>query len=432
MTKRILTLTLILVCSCAGWMLLSVVIDSRSDRACSSMSDAVCDLWGELHVQSAPTAKLEWTAFSKDDSGRTMPEARQQVMELAGSSVQVGLTLEYRKKGLIWFSMYNVSFDGVYTLNSPADQIGLVTVRLAPPSPRANYENIVVEAPGCPDLTYEVKNGALIATFTVSPHAQQKIKFSYDSRGRDSWTYSFGENTQMVKNFRLLMNTNFDDVDFPRNTISPSTNVAANPSPGRVLSWDKGSMVSTFQVGMLMPHRLNPGPLASAMSKHAPVSLLFYFFVIFLLQSMRNIKIHPMNYFFLAASFFAFNLLFSYLVDRLELKWSFGIAALVSLLLVVSYLQVVVGARFAIVEAGLAQLIYQVMFAFAHFYEGATGLAVTIGAILTLAVVMRLTAKVDWEAKFAENDKPKPPFRRPAPSWTPPPPLNPEVPGGNG
>jgi len=56
-----------------------------------------------------------------------------------------------------------------------------------------------------------------------------------------------------------------------------------------------------------------------------------------------------------------------------------------SILLVVSYLRLVVNLRFAMVDAGLSQLIYLCCFV-RVFLEGFTGLAVTIGAILTLFV----------------------------------------------
>ncbi len=62
------------------------------------------------------------------------------------------------------------------------------------------------------------------------------------------------------------------------------------------------------------------------------------------------------------------------------------------------YLRVVVGPRFALVEAALAQLVYLVGFSYAFFFEGFTGLTVTIGAILSLFLVMQMTARVNWNA----------------------------------
>ena len=67
-----------------------------------------------------------------------------------------------------------------------------------------------------------------------------------------------------------------------------------------------------------------------------------------------------------------------------------------SIFLVVSYLRIVAGPRFAFVEAALAQFIYLVLFSYAFFFEGFTGLSITIGAIVTLFVVMQMTARINW------------------------------------
>jgi inner membrane protein involved in colicin E2 resistance len=108
------------------------------------------------------------------------------------------------------------------------------------------------------------------------------------------------------------------------------------------------------------------------------------------------------NYFFLAAAFFSFHLLLAYLVDHLQIHASFLISSAVSLFLVVTYLRRAAGLRSAIVrEAALAQLVYLVLFSYAFFFEGYTGLTVTIGAVLTLFVLMQITARVDWGEVFA-------------------------------
>jgi inner membrane protein involved in colicin E2 resistance len=147
---------------------------------------------------------------------------------------------------------------------------------------------------------------------------------------------------------------------------------------------------------MVMPEKLQPGPLAGRISFFAPVSLLFFFFLIFIITTLRGIDLHPMHYFFLATSFFAFHLLLAYLVDHISIHAAFAICSAVSIFLVVSYLRIVIGARFAFVEAALTQFIYLVLFSYAFFFKGFTGLAITIGAIITLFVVMQLTARIDW------------------------------------
>ena len=66
-----------------------------------------------------------------------------------------------------------------------------------------------------------------------------------------------------------------------------------------------------------------------------------------------------------------------------------------------TYLRLVVGIRFASREAALAQFIYLVMFSYAFFLKGFTGLAITIGSVITLFVVMQVTGRVRWTEKFS-------------------------------
>jgi len=80
---------------------------------------------------------------------------------------------------------------------------------------------------------------------------------------------------------------------------------------------------------------------------------------------------------------------------------AFAISSAVSVFLVVSYLRLVVGMRFASREAALAQFIYLVMFSYAFFLKGFTGLAITIGSVLTLFVVMQITGRIRWADKFS-------------------------------
>jgi inner membrane protein involved in colicin E2 resistance len=208
-----------------------------------------------------------------------------------------------------------------------------------------------------------------------------------------------GDGIAQARDFMLTMQTNFQDIDFADDTLSP-TSKQLIPG-GWQLTWQYSNLVSGFQIGMTMPQKLQPGPMAGEISYAAPVSLFFFFFLMFIITTLRNIDLHPMNYFFLATAFFAFHLLLAYLVDHISIHAAMALASVVSVSLAVSYLRLVVGLRFAALEAGSAQLIYLVLFSYAFFWKGFTGLAITIIAIITLFVVMQVTGKIRWSERFA-------------------------------
>jgi hypothetical protein len=319
-------------------------------------------------------------------------------LPLVGSDIEVAFNLDHRQKGLLWYSTYVVDFRSVYQVKNDTSEKKHVYFRFPLPASEAIYDGLTMTVNGA---ALPITNVGKIASVAADVPAGEtaELKISYRSQGMDSWRYDFGDGVMQVQNFNLAMHTNFKAIDFPEKTLSPT--VKKETSKGWDLAWNYKNLLSGFQIGLDMPQKLQPGPLAGQISYFAPVSLFFFFFIMMVITTMRGIDLHPMNYFFLAAAFFAFHLLLAYLVDHISIHLAFVICSAVSILLVVSYLRLVVGIRFAAVEAGLAQFIYLVLFSYAFFFKGFTGLSVTIGAVITLFVVMQMTGRVRWEEKFA-------------------------------
>jgi hypothetical protein len=248
----------------------------------------------------------------------------------------------------------------------------------------------------------------------VSEGAAVEIGASYESRGLDEWRYVAADGVARLEDFDLELTTDFADIDYPSLTMSPSSRERAGT--GWKLDWKFDRVITGHGIGMLMPARIQPGAMATALSFSAPISLLFFFFVVGILLAARRRSIHPVNYFLLACGFFAFHLLFAYTIDHLEVAPAFGLAAAVSVALVVSYARLFVGWRLALREVGVAQLLYLVLFSVSFFWSGFTGLAITVGAILTLFVIMQLTGRLEWERVLGRDARsPAPPPLAPAP-----------------
>jgi hypothetical protein len=331
----------------------------------------------------------------------------------SASEIAVDLKNEFRQKGLLWYSTYRVAFRGDYALHNPDTQQQSMRFYLPLPAAQAVYDDLlfIVDGRTVPPVT---EKEAAYAALEVPPNGTAKVRVSYRSQGLESWRYSFGQEVNPVENFHLRMTTNFRDIDFPDNTLAPAEK--HETAEGWQLDWTYKNLLSGYAIAMTMPEKLQPGPLASEISFFAPVSLFFFFFLIFIITTLRNVDLHPMNYFFLGAAFFAFHLLLAYLVDHLDIHVSFAICSAVSVLLVVTYLRLVVGTEFAVREAALAQILYLVLFSYAFFFKGMTGLSITIGAILTLFAVMQMTGRIRWSEKFAAFDLRRPGAGPPFPS----------------
>lgn len=408
MVKRLLAIAFIFFCASIAWVILGATILARTGSVDGRLRGRVESIWGAPQVQTAPYAEyslpvVESELVKENGKQQTVERTRYQTYTLRPSSsdVQVDLRNDPRRKGLLWYSTYKVYFRGTYPFrNSRSDQPRM-RFCLRFPNAKAIYDDLQFAMNGRPLVPAMEKEAACISAETP-PGQDLTLQLGYRSQGLDSWQYSFGQDVNAVRNFHLRMNTNFADIDFPDNTLAP-TGKQAIPG-GWQLDWTYSSLVSGYDIAMSMPEQLQPGELASEISFFAPVSLFFFFFLIFIVTTLRNIDLHPMNYFFLGAAFFAFHLLLAYLADHLDIHLSFAISSIVSVFLVVTYLRLVVGTQFAIREAALTQFLYLVLFSYAFFFKGLTGLTITIGAILTLFVVMQMTGRIRWSEKFSAFD----------------------------
>jgi hypothetical protein len=387
-TKRLAAIAFILICTAFAWAILGTSLTVRTATFSSEMGKSVTDAWGPPMAQPHPAI------FFNSPSA----ENGRKYLQPAASDVAVTLNYEPKKKGLLWYRTYVVTFDGTYTIENPTPVSQTLYVKFQFPSEHASYTDFSFVLNDKPSTEATRASDGMSDAVTLAPGERASLKVKYKTRGTDRWAYSFG-NASRVRNFQLAMKTDFDEINFPAGTGSPTDRKETKGS--WALHWRYPDVIGAQAIGMDMPSVLNPGPVASRISFFAPVSLIFFFAVLLIAATVMRINLHPMNYFFLAAGCFAFQLLFAYLVDLIPIHAAFLISAAVSLTMVSGYLNAVAGHKFGRVAA-IAQFTYMVLFSYSFFFEGMTGLTITIGAIATLAVLMVTTAKVNWATKFGQ------------------------------
>jgi hypothetical protein len=405
--KRLIVIGCIWLGCTVAWMILGSTILVRSGQSSSELMSEVWGLWGPPMEQAPPRALYLEThkkidhVTTTDTVGRptTTEVTREEEVEvdipLERSDIDVRLGLEQRQKGLLWFATYGVDFRAEYSFVNETPVERAIILRFPLASEHAVYDGFEVRDSDGHPVHATVARGLAEWKATFHPGEHRHYTIAYKSRGTERWGYQLTAGIGQVRAFRLTADTDFAQVDFPPGTLSPSQHQRV-PS-GWHGEWRFSSLVASQPIGVAMPQKLNPGPLASKITFFAPVGLLFFFFVVAVLAAAQRQRIHPLNYFFFSCAFFAFHLLFAYLVDQVAILPSFALASAVSLALVVSYARLFVGWRFALRELATAQLLYLVLFSFTFFWTGFTGLAITIGAILTLAVMMQVTGRVKWD-----------------------------------
>jgi hypothetical protein len=405
-----------------AWILLGSTLVYRSGAMSNALETEVSKLWGPPLEQRPPRAtyveprKVREKVTTYDPHGKpTETEIEKEIEEqknlpLTSSAIQAGLELEHRQKGLLWFPTYTVGFQADYEFHNDTAKARTVDVLFPLGVTRfdANrgeadgdvvFDGFTVTRPSGERESFDVYQGSARWKATLEPGERRTWKVRYRSRGRTEWRYQLADGTGRVDRFSLDLGTNFSNVNFPAGSLSPSKH--APTAGGWRGEWRFDSLISSAPIGIELPQKLNPGPLASKMTFFAPVGLLFFFFVVAVLSAGKKAPLHPMHYFFLGCSFFAFHLLFAYLVDHLQVWPSFTVAAAVALTLVVSYVRLFRSFGTALAVFGIPELVYLVLFSSTFFWEGYTGLAIAVLAVLTLFIIMQITGRVRWEEAFA-------------------------------
>ncbi|MEO6598824.1 MAG: inner membrane CreD family protein [Polyangiaceae bacterium] len=435
--KRFLAIAVIWLGCTVAWLILGGTLNLRTDSLSGSLNNEVNALWGPPGRQAPPLANYPRIDTSEEVTVEQRPEGnvRKVVqhetkvdvpLRLDASDVHAKLNLEQQRKGLMWFPTYSVDFNAEYVFLN--DGLGAHEVNVHFPlgmsgvtevNGRSGFQNsasfdgfAVLDGQGRA-VDFQIDGAEASFKRHFAPEERQTFRIVYRTRGTASFRYLMAEGAGRVHHLKVRIETNFPNVDFPVDTLSPtSRTVTATAFSG---TWQFDSLISSSAIGIDLPQLLNPGPLATKVTLFAPVSLLFFFFVVAVLGQVHGHKLHPMHYFLLSCAFFAFHLLFAYLVDRLSIGASFAVASGVSLFLVVSYARLFVGWKFALREMGVAQLLYLVLFSYTFFWDGFTGLAITIGAICTLFFVMQVTGRTNWRAANHELSPPnRQPFGAPA------------------
>jgi hypothetical protein len=405
--NRVVAILFIYACTAIAWFTLGGTLITRTGQFDARLEREVEQLWGGRHVQLAPAASVAREIESiedvveRNDKGETIKrQVRKTHIERAAapltqSRIDVKIDLDQRRKGLLWYDTYGVRFQSRYRVRNPDPVERPLIVSFAFPSRDAIYDDFVFRVDGHDAPPADDLSKTLLASTTLPANGECEVEIRYRSRGLGDWTYAFTESgVSQVRDFTLDLATDFAAIDFPAGTISPSDK--KQTAEGWNLRWVFTSLAAGQRIGVDAPNRLNPGPVAARITFFAPVALLFFFTVLIVMGALRGQGLHPMNYFFLAAAFFAFHLLLAYLVDHVEMPTAFIVSSVVSIFLVASYLRVVNGMREDWPKAALAQFVYLVLFSYAFFFEGYTGLTVTIGAVVTLFVLMQVSARIQW------------------------------------
>src|SRR5947199_5102986 len=196
MFKRIAAIAFIFGCTAVGWAILGSTIFYRTYNAESGLSGRVASTWGAPQAQVPPAIAREWKeekTVEMEEKGKktTRKESylRSEPVKIDGSEVAATLHIDYRQKGLLWFSTYTVDFNGAYTFQNQTPRQEEFVIQLPFPAQQAVYDNVQLLLDDKP-LTVTFSGSQAVARTRMAASAKSVLPATQRSQGLDGWRYN--------------------------------------------------------------------------------------------------------------------------------------------------------------------------------------------------------------------------------------------------
>jgi len=367
---RIKTILLVYFALAACWFYLAQTMEQRHQFIDQKLRHDVAGLWGS--EQTVPGVKL----------------GEKRAVESA--DVQVDLQLNHRKKGHYWYTTYTSLFEGVYLFDREGSKGETVTIPL--PSGGGMLSDFTLTLDGRVVEQYSQEEGRILLKLPST--GARELKVTHTSQGCDEWWYDFQDTNCLPRDLNLTITTDFTGFNFPDGSVSPTKTESVDG--GYRLHWSYDKLFSGAAVGLELPDKQNPGPVMIDICRYGPLGLLLFFAALTLFSVESGLRTHPVHFILLGAAYFTFHLLLVYLGDVVKLGPALAIAAAVSITLSLAYGWKVFGPNFSLRRVLPALVLYLVLFSCAFLVEGFKGLPLIGILVVTLHLVMQLSAKVDW------------------------------------
>src|ERR1700674_183273 len=124
-TKRIFAIAAIFIFATIAWAILSATIFARTYGRDEGLRSRVGSTWGTAQTQAPPTASFQQSKWEKQEvttgtktTVKTVETKEDVFLPLDSTRANVGLFLDHRLKGLLWYSTYKVQFQADYAFHN--------------------------------------------------------------------------------------------------------------------------------------------------------------------------------------------------------------------------------------------------------------------------------------------------------------------------
>jgi hypothetical protein len=368
-----------------GWLVLAERLEKRTHKAMHYQLQSVKEIWGGNLAQPMPSVRYK--RFGSDVS--TLSKG-----EIHASDILVNLEVDYRKKGLVYYTGYNAEFIGKYTIQNPENENIYLSFIFPYPTRQGEgvLQNVKLLVNGEEDLEdTEYQPNLTLWTGLLAPSDSLVITVQYDGRGLNQFTYGF-EPSKQINNFTMKVDVQgAKNLDYAKSTMPPTEPSQETPQ-GKILKWKLDKALTQLNIGVILPDKFNIEAQLFLMMYRAPA--FFFLFLVSLLAIIRLTGEKPnlIPVAVISIAYFLFYPLFAYLVIYLGVIFAFIISFGSIGLLILNYARILYGLKIGL-TISMAYIFYLGITSVATLLPTYTGLILTIEGVILLGGIMQILSQ---------------------------------------
>lgn len=359
-------------------------VGRRSTFASTELHDDVMDRWGTPIDQAAPSVRFVESGAVFQTLER-LPLDRQQVL--------VEAAMNYRKRGLVYFSGFDFAFSGSYAFSN--DRAHPIDVAFAFPidvaRDRVLLSDLVFEVDGEPRPVALEDDDTLLWTGRLAPGQAVAVRIAYRGRGLDQFRYLL-DPSMPVRGLDLALHITGggDGYDYPPGVV-PATG-RTHDGGGTTLRWSYDALEAGVPMGAILPSEKGYDAMIATLILRAgvPFGLFFAGLVVLGILAGHTLRLEQMA--LLCAAWLFFYVLLPYFAAFVHFYVAYVVALGLVGGLVVGYAARVLGGG-ALWPVASLWAATQVTPTLAVLFEGYTGLLYTLEILAALALAMWATTR---------------------------------------
>lgn len=368
-------------------LVISSQISDRQGFASGDLHKDVMERWGAPIVQAAPSVRYV-------ESGSVFNSLHP--LALDRQHVRLDAEMNYRKRGLIYFSGFEFAFHGDYSVQNPRDHdIDIVFVFPV----HADRNRILLSDRTflvngeATDIDLDETSNRLVWTGRLAPEESADFEIAFNGRGLDLFTYRM-DPALPVRQFDLDVRIQGGDTYDYAAGVVPAHTVTAGDDDVR-LRWNFPSLESGVPVGVTLPSETSFDSIILTMIRRSWTVFVLFFVAVIGLSLFFERRLMRHESWLIASSYAFFFVLLPYLAAYMHFHLAYALTALAIGALVQVHLERVFGRR---ARPHAAALILTMLWlpTIAVILENYTGLIYSLEIFAALLFLMLLTTRSDF------------------------------------